>query len=118
MNILNGGRLKEYRGGPCEWCYRSPGNPHHIRARGMGRGSCRLDIAANLICLCAACHRSAHDGHILREDCEAIVARRLGCLQTDIRKIVDLLVRLPKEIRDDDVNRLVSLEVGRELIWR
>ena len=78
----------------CEWCgRRRPCDPHHLWPRGLGGGR-RLDVPANLIALCRPCHDDAHAGRIRRNDLVAIVARREGMRQQQIRALVERLRQL------------------------
>jgi len=66
----------------------------------MGGGG-RLDIDLNLIALGGEfdcnCHGEHHAGNQpLRCDLLAIVAKREGCLQTDIERTIHAIRRLPK----------------------
>ncbi len=47
-------------------------DPHHVFSKGAGR----VDVAANLIGLCRACHNGVHAGTIKRDRLLTIVAKR------------------------------------------
>ncbi len=102
MKIIDKPLLRRFAGpGVCEHCKRkvSSRDPHHLFGRGMGGGR-RFDIPLNLISLCSAfsggenCHARYHAGQILREMLLAIVAKREGCLQSDIEAEIWRLRRL------------------------
>lgn len=61
----------------CERCGRTdlPIHVHHVKARQMG-GARRMDVADNLISLCARCHDLVHRGRIRREGLICIVEER------------------------------------------
>lgn len=88
--------------GPCERCQRPQPRrePHHVRAKGMGGGSC-LDVRINLIALCTACHgliqgSKRHEPRVLE-----IIALREGTTPQAIREEIDRLLRLPKGYKLD-----------------
>lgn len=58
----------------CEYCGKKNcwTNKHHIKSKGSGGD----DTEDNLIELCGACHRKAHDGIIKKEELLKIVKRR------------------------------------------
>jgi 5-methylcytosine-specific restriction endonuclease McrA len=62
--------------GYCELCGCWPGSGaravHHCRSRGSGGG----DTLDNLIVLCPACHRKAHQGTVSREELKEIISER------------------------------------------
>lgn len=101
MRIVDEKTLALFRGpGQCEFCKKvvSRREPHHIFSRGAGR----LDVAINLVSLCAAfaggdnCHAAYHNGDIARYDLLAIVAYREGRLQHEIEAEIWRLRRLDK----------------------
>lgn len=71
VNIKLIKKIKEI--GYCELCGSSFNlETHHIKSKGSGGD----DVPENLVCLCAVCHRTVHDGNILRETLHAIVEGR------------------------------------------
>ena len=99
MKIENPSLLRKFSSpGICEYCKRpSPvRHAHHLSARGMDSGK-QLDVRINLIGLCPLCHQELHDGNILRIDLQAVVAVREGVNQDDIRSVMSLLNRVPKD---------------------
>jgi hypothetical protein len=96
VRIEDEATLDLFRAAPfCEWCKRPTPNgthPHHLHTRGAGR----IDLAINLVSLCAACHQETHAGNIMRCDLLAVVAAREGCLQGDIEARIFELRRAPQ----------------------
>ena len=98
MIITNELLLDEFRAKvECAWCGRRTlqgCHPHHIFSRGAGR----LDVRINIVNLCWRCHFDHHNGlRPLRCDLLAVVAARENVLQPDIKAVVYLLRRLPKQ---------------------
>ena len=91
MKVINEALLKEIRERcRCEYCgkeVRTGLHPHHVKARGMG-GGFRLDIWANLLGVCPACHYAIHDGHISLESVLAAVALREGVTPDEIQHVI------------------------------
>lgn len=122
MKITNKAALRPFRlPGPCEWCGRPCQwrEPAHVQSRGAG-GS---DIEINLVGLGGffqcGCHRLSHDGHRpLRIDLEAVVAARLGIFQDQVRAVVELVWRTPKECSADELDAMVADLLGRVIKWR
>lgn len=123
MRIRNPPRLEDFRGpGLCMWCRKwcDKLEPAHIQSVGAG-GS---DIGINLISLgcafCCGCHRLSHDGfRPMRIDLEVKVAERLGLQFDQVRGVVNLILRLPKETPYETVNDLVrEYLVGKVVQWR
>jgi hypothetical protein len=113
MRLINEQVLDHARGpGKCRWCGRtvSRREPHHILTRGAGR----VDVAANIVALCAAfsggmdCHSSFHDGNEpTTADLLAVSAADHGCQQDDICSLVYLIRRLDKRTTEEGFVRAV-----------
>lgn len=101
MKIIDRELLKEWgQGGVCEFCkrpLRHRGEVHHVHTKGAGR----IDLPLNIILLGSwldcNCHGRFHDGHILRDDLLAVVAKREGLTQDEIREEVWRIRRLDRD---------------------
>lgn len=73
----------------------------------------------NLIALCRQCHDLAHQGkEITTNDLRTQVAGREGCYQQEIIDVVNLLLRLPKRAREDELQReLRCLNYGARALF-
>ena len=123
MKILNQRTLDEFRTrGPCSWCARvcRVREPHHWYPKGMGNSS-QLDVQFNLIAVGSSqlfqcdCHTRMESGEIYRGDVLAKIAALNGLLQDPLERAIYLLVRLDKSTPLLEAERLVSLELGREV---
>jgi hypothetical protein len=96
MTIIDDAMLDIFRHKTvCEWCNcRCTPHPHHWRARGRG-SAWRLDVAFNLLSLCATCHTKAHAGNIPRDELLAVIAKREKRTAEWIRDAINLVLRLP-----------------------
>ncbi len=91
--------LNRYRAaGLCDWCYGYHGrrDPHHVLTRGHGGGS-RLDIDANLVSLCRACHNKHGDDPDRLGDFLDMVAKREKFASGEaLQEWLWMVLRLPK----------------------
>lgn len=96
MKLVDESVLDKFRGERCELCHLRAGEPHHIRAKGMGGGG-RCDHPFNLVSLCRPCHTAVHNGSISREFLSRIVAEREDVSRSAMCEYLDWLLRQSKD---------------------
>src|SRR2546427_680078 len=105
MRIVNEDLLKEIReSGPCCWCGHRDVliDAGHIFPRGSGR----VDVRINLVPICRLDHTAHHAGQPPEQaDLLALVAAREKCFQDEIRDVIWMLRRLPKNPSSETMDR-------------
>lgn len=115
MKLVNDEALDFARGpGWCDYCRRavSSRSPHHVFSKGAGQ----IDAHFNIAALCDVfsggldCHHRVHTGEIDDDSILAMVATREHCHQDDIKQLVYLIRRLPKETTREQLLAAVDRE--------
>ena len=111
MTIIDEKLLSQYRGlGRCEWC-KAPcrRQPEHVYPRALG-SSRRVDLAINIVGLCAACHQKAHAGHgePSKQQLKEYVAKRERTTPEAIQELLWAIWRLPQGSQVPSLRRVES----------